>query len=81
MVTDSVIVVRELHQMNCYQDNLSHCSPISGRFISEEIEVNLKSNHILKGEDLLGTYLNHSLLTISHGVSVKIWDYITYKNF
>ena len=78
MVSDTLIIVRELHQMNHYKDNIGYCSPISGRFISKEIEVELNNQHIFKSGDFYGTYLNHTVLTISKGVSVKVWDHITH---
>lgn len=77
MVTDTVIVVRELHQLKCYRDSLNFSSPIIGRFIGEEIEANLRDKYIQDHDNtLLGLQLEYTDLCITHGVSIKIWDAI-----
>ncbi len=78
MITDSQVIVRELHQMNCYGDNLNYSSPIVSRFISEEIEVEICNERILKGDDVIGKHLKYTHLHICKDVSIKIWDHITH---
>ena len=78
MITDTTIMVRELHQMNCYCNEINYCSPITNLFISGEIEVSLSNQFILNGDDLLGKRLNHTDINISNGISIRIWEYITH---
>lgn len=74
MITQNKAIVRELHQLNTYGEHCNFSSPIIGRFISEEIEVCFNQHEISKESTVLGSRLAHSILSITHDVSVKIWD-------
>lgn len=78
MVTDTQVIIRELHQMNIYGDTLNYSCPIVNWFISEEKEVNLCNKTIFEAGNLMGKHLKFSYLKICEDVSIKVWDYITH---
>lgn len=81
ILSAETIAVRELHQLNSYnqEKGYSYCCPIIGKFISEEKVVNINDEFLFEEKNSFASLLSHTELKITQDVKVKIWNMVTHK--